>query len=62
MQAIAKNALEELNDLKDEDASKVASAEPQPKDEAANAMLPDMVESLPENLDQQDEQSKEEEE
>lgn len=62
LQAIAKNALEELNDLKDEDASKVASAEPQPKDEAANAMLPDMVESLPENLDQQDEQSKEEEE
>lgn len=62
LQAIAKNALEELNDLKDEDASKVASAEPQPKDEAANAMLPDIVESLPENLDQQDEQSKEEEE
>lgn len=51
-----------MNDLKDEDASKVASAEPQPKDEAANAMLPDIVESLPENLDQQDEQSKEEEE
>ena len=62
LQAIAKNALEELNDLKNEDASKETSAEPQPKDEAANAVLPDIVESLQEHLDQQDDQPKEEEE
>lgn len=52
LQAIAKNALEELNDLKNEDASKETSAEPQLKDEAANAVLPDIVESLQEHLDQ----------
>lgn len=62
LQAIAKNALEELNDLKNEDASKETSAEPQPKDEAANAVLPDIVESLQEHFDQQDDQPKEEEE
>lgn len=62
LQAIAKNALEELNDLKNEDTSKETSAEPQPKDEAANAVLPNIVESLQEHLDQQDDQPKEEEE
>lgn len=41
-----------MNDLKNEDASKETSAEPQPKDEAANAVLPDIVESLQEHLDQ----------
>lgn len=62
LQAIAKNALEELNDLKNEDASKETSAEPQPKDEAANAVLSEIVESLQEHLAQQDDQPKEEEE
>ena len=51
-----------MNDLKNEDASKETSAEPQLKDEAANAMLPDIVESLQKHLDQQDDQPKEEEE